>query len=105
MKRHLLGHEAFAGEVLTATYDFPYLAHAPMEPLNCTARVDGNKVKLAFGSQIPTLDQLNAALVVKTLPGAVETSDETRLGFEAARHRPRDFSDGVWVTELAPLYR
>ena len=64
--------KAFAGEVLTATYDFPYLAHAPMEPLNCTARVDGAKVKLAFGSQIPTLDQLNSALVVGTLPGAVE---------------------------------
>ena len=62
----------FTGETLTATYDFPYLAHAPMEPLNCTARVEGNKVKLVFASQIPTLDQLNAALVVGTLPGAVE---------------------------------
>jgi isoquinoline 1-oxidoreductase beta subunit len=64
--------KAFAGETLTATYDFPYLAHAPMEPLNCTARVQGGKVKLVFGSQIPTLDQVNTALVVGTLPGAVE---------------------------------
>lgn len=62
----------FAGDVLTAKYDFPYLAHAPMEPMNCTARVQGNKVKLVFASQIPTLDQMNTAMVVDTLPGAVE---------------------------------
>jgi isoquinoline 1-oxidoreductase beta subunit len=54
------------------TYDFPYLAHAPMEPLNCVAIVDGNHAKLIHGSQIPTMDQLNTAKIVGTLPGAVE---------------------------------
>ncbi|MDB5431283.1 MAG: xanthine dehydrogenase family protein molybdopterin-binding subunit [Caulobacter sp.] len=60
-----------AGEVLAATYEFPYLAHATMEPMNCVAEVDGNKCHLTFGSQIPTMDQMNAAKVVLTLPGAV----------------------------------
>jgi isoquinoline 1-oxidoreductase subunit beta len=63
---------AFAGQLFEATYDFPYLAHAAMEPMNCVAQVAGNKVKLTFGSQIQTLDQINAAMVVGTLPGAVE---------------------------------
>lgn len=54
------------------TYDFPYLAHATMEPLNCVAIVDGNQVRLIHGSQIPTMDQLNSATIVGTLPGAVE---------------------------------
>jgi isoquinoline 1-oxidoreductase beta subunit len=54
------------------TYDFPYLAHATMEPLNCVAIVDGNKARLIHGSQIPTMDQLNTAKIVGTLPGAVE---------------------------------
>ncbi|CAN5237045.1 xanthine dehydrogenase family protein molybdopterin-binding subunit [soil metagenome] len=54
------------------TYDFPYLAHATMEPMNCVAQVDGNKVKLTHGSQSPTLDQLAAAKIVGTLPGSVE---------------------------------
>jgi isoquinoline 1-oxidoreductase beta subunit len=63
---------AFGGEVFSATYDFPYLAHASMEPMNCVAQVHGNKVKLTFASQAPTLDQLNAAFIVGTLPGAVE---------------------------------
>jgi len=58
--------------VFEATYEFPYLAHATMEPMNCVASVDGSKVKLVFGSQGQTLDQLNAAKIVGCLPGSVE---------------------------------
>ncbi len=54
------------------TYEFPYLAHATMEPMNCVAQVDGNKVKLTHGSQGQTLDQMAAAKIVGTLPGSVE---------------------------------
>jgi len=82
-----------AGETLTATYDFPYLAHAPMEPMNCTARVQGNKVKLVFASQVPSLDQLNTALVVGTLPGAVEI--ETLYGGGSFGRRAVPDSDYV----------
>ena len=63
---------AFDGELFEATYDFPYLAHASMEAMNCVATVDGHKVKLVFASQIPTLDQLNAAMIVGCLPGTVD---------------------------------
>lgn len=60
------------GAVLEATYDFPYLSHAAMEPMNCVASVDGNKARLVFASQAPTLDQLNVAKIVANLPGSVE---------------------------------
>lgn len=60
------------GDVLEVAYDFPYLAHATMEPMDCVAQVDGNKVKLTFASQGPTLDQLNVAKIVANLPGAIE---------------------------------
>jgi isoquinoline 1-oxidoreductase beta subunit len=63
---------AFSGDLFQTSYDFPFLAHATMEPMNCVAQVDGHKVKLTFASQIQTLDQLNAAMVVGTLPGSVE---------------------------------
>jgi isoquinoline 1-oxidoreductase beta subunit len=63
---------AFDGELFQTSYDFPYLAHASMEAMNCVAEVDGNKVKLTVASQAPALDQLNSALIVGTLPGAVE---------------------------------
>ncbi len=59
-------------QVFETTYEFPYLAHAPMEPMNCVASVDGNKVKMVFGSQGQTLDQLAAAKIVGCLPGSVE---------------------------------
>jgi isoquinoline 1-oxidoreductase subunit beta len=58
--------------VFETTYEFPYLAHATMEPMNCVASVDGAKVKMVFGSQGQTLDQLNAAKIVGCLPGSVE---------------------------------
>ncbi len=58
--------------VVETTYDFPYLSHAPMEPLNCVAIVNGNKAKLIHGAQMPTMDQIVTAKIVGTLPGAVE---------------------------------
>ena len=61
-----------APAVLQARYDFPYLAHATMEPMNCVAEIGGGKLKLTVGSQIPTIDQLNTALIVGALPGSVE---------------------------------
>ena len=65
--------QAARGKAAVETsFDFPFLAHAPMEPLNCVAIVDGNKCKLIHGSQIPTIDQLTAAKIVGNLPGAIE---------------------------------
>lgn len=63
---------AAQGEALEIGYDFPYLAHATMEPMNCVAQVSGNQARLTFASQGPTLDQLNVAKVVLNLPGSVE---------------------------------
>ncbi|HTX48081.1 MAG TPA: xanthine dehydrogenase family protein molybdopterin-binding subunit [Caulobacteraceae bacterium] len=61
-----------AGPLVEAAYDFPYLAHAPMEPMNCVAEIGGGKLKLTVGSQVPTLDQMNTALIAGALPGSVE---------------------------------
>ena len=61
-----------AAQVVTASYDFPFLAHAPMEPMNCVAEIGGGKLKLTLGSQTPTVDQLNTALIVGALPSQVE---------------------------------
>ena len=54
------------------TYDFPYLAHATMEPMNCVAMVGKGPTKLVFGSQTPTLDQINTARIAPALPGSIE---------------------------------
>ena len=59
-------------KTVSASYDFPYLAHAAMEPMNCVAMVGKGPTKLVFGSQTPTLDQMNTAQIVLALPGSVE---------------------------------
>ena len=43
--------EAAAGQVLEARYDVPYLAHATMEPLNCTVLVEDDQVTMWVGHQ------------------------------------------------------
>ena len=39
--------------LLDATYEAPYLAHACMEPMNCTAHVRGDEVEIWAGTQSP----------------------------------------------------
>jgi isoquinoline 1-oxidoreductase subunit beta len=65
--------QAAAGSgALEVAYDFPYLAHATMEPMNCVAMVGKGPTKLIFGSQTPTLDQMNTARITLGLPGSIE---------------------------------
>lgn len=60
-------------KVIEATYVFPYLAHAPMEPNNCVIRrTDDGGVELLFGSQLQTVDQNSAAAVLGLKPEQVK---------------------------------
>jgi isoquinoline 1-oxidoreductase beta subunit len=65
---------AFAGSAaaLDFHYDFPYLAHATMEPMNCVAKVDGSRLRLIFGAQSQTVDQMNTGPIVGAKPEEVE---------------------------------
>ncbi|TWI69942.1 isoquinoline 1-oxidoreductase beta subunit [Pseudoduganella lurida] len=49
--------------VVQAEYRVPLLAHAAMEPLNCTAQVADGKVRLWVSTQVPTLAVAAAARV------------------------------------------
>jgi isoquinoline 1-oxidoreductase beta subunit len=53
-----------AARVLEAVYEFPYLAHAPMEPLDAVIRIGADGVDYWAGSQGPTLDQQVIARIV-----------------------------------------
>ncbi len=46
---------------IVAEYEFPYLAHTPMEPLNTTIRFDGDRAEAWVPSQFQTLDQMAIA--------------------------------------------
>jgi isoquinoline 1-oxidoreductase subunit beta len=43
------------GMLVQADYDVPHLSHAPMEPLNCTARVGPEGVEVWLGTQNPDM--------------------------------------------------
>ncbi len=47
--------------VLRAAYDFPYLAHAAMEPMNCVVRLSKDGCEIWNGEQMQTIDQVNIA--------------------------------------------
>lgn len=48
---------AKSSPVLTAAFSFPYLAHAPMEPLNCTVKITGNRCEVWCATQSPLFHQ------------------------------------------------
>ncbi len=62
----------FSGDVAQFSFDFPYLAHAPMETMDCVARVDGWDVSITSGAHLVTVDQVQAALTARTIPGKVD---------------------------------
>src|SRR6202047_1957169 len=46
---------------VSASYDFPYLAHAPMEPLDAVVKLSAGSCEIWAGDQFQTIDQANAA--------------------------------------------
>jgi isoquinoline 1-oxidoreductase beta subunit len=65
---------ADAPHKIDAEYVFPYLAHAPMEPLNCTVSLAGDKAELWMGSQMPGLDGMAASKVLGVPPQNVKVN-------------------------------
>ncbi len=94
---------AAAKSVITAEYDFPYLAHAPMEPLNCAVKIDGDHVEIWAGTQFQTGDQMAAAMIAGTTPDKV-TIHTTFLGggFGRRANPASDFvGEAVMVAKAA----
>ncbi len=62
---------ASAPRQLEAEFVFPYLAHAAMEPLNCTVKLSNGGVELWVGTQMPGIDSAAAARVLGLKPEQV----------------------------------
>lgn len=63
---------AAAPRRIEAEFHFPYLAHAPMEPLNCTVQIAAQGAELWVGTQMPGLDGAAAARVLGLKPEQVK---------------------------------
>jgi len=60
-----------AARKLEAAYEFPYLAHAAMEPMNCVVRLDADRCEVWNGEQAQTGDQAAIAAAVSLKPEQV----------------------------------
>jgi isoquinoline 1-oxidoreductase beta subunit len=65
---------------IVAEYEFPFLAHTPMEPLNTTIRFDGDRAEVWAGSQLQTVDQAAIAETLGLKPGQVTFHTEMAGG-------------------------
>ena len=63
---------AGAARTFEAVYEFPFLAHAPMEPLDCVVKLSGDRCEVWAGSQIQTIDQGTVAHILGLPPEKVE---------------------------------
>ncbi len=92
---------AFDGELFEATYDFPYLAHAAMEPLNCSVQIKDGKVKLTYGCQAQGWDQAAVGKVLSIPPETVEIKTLFAGGSFGRRGTP----SGDYVVECVEVAR
>jgi isoquinoline 1-oxidoreductase beta subunit len=92
-----------AAKRVEAEYAVPYLAHAPMEPLNCTVKIDKDLCEVWTGTQFQTLDQATAARITGLKPEQVKIHTMFLGGGFGRRATPTsDFvSEAVEVAKAA----
>jgi isoquinoline 1-oxidoreductase beta subunit len=86
-----------AAKVIEADYSVPYLAHAPMEPLNATVVLRDDGAEIWTGTQFPTVDRLAASRVLGIAPEQIQIHTPFLGGGFGRRATPA--SD--WVVEAA----
>ncbi len=90
---------AGAGKVLEADFTFPYLAHAPMEPLNCVIELRPDGAEIWSGCQLQSIDTYVASKVLGLKPEQIKIN--TLLGGGSFGRRGNPVGD--WTVELCAV--
>ncbi|HZO03762.1 MAG TPA: xanthine dehydrogenase family protein molybdopterin-binding subunit [Burkholderiales bacterium] len=78
-----------AARTLEAAYEFPFLAHAAMEPMNCVARLDAGGCEMWNGEQFQTVDQVQVAKQLGLRPDQVKLNQLYAGGSFGRRANPK----------------
>ncbi|BEV09243.1 xanthine dehydrogenase family protein molybdopterin-binding subunit [Methylophilus sp. DW102] len=94
-----------AKQTIHAEYVLPYLAHAPMEPLNCAVKISDQGCEIWTGTQMQTTDLASAAKILGLKPEQVKIHTLFLGGGFGRRANPRaDFvSEAVEVAKAAGM--
>lgn len=94
-----------AAKTVAGEFEFPFLAHAPMEPLNCTVELTADKCRIWSGTQFQTIDQGAAAKVAGLPPEKVEINTLIAGGGFGRRANPTSdyIVDAVEVAKAAKV--
>ena len=90
---------AKASQVVEAEFVFPYLAHAPMEPIAGSIALSANSAEIWAGSQVQSLDAHFAAKVLGFETEQIKINNLLGGGSFGRRGSPH----GDWSTELAEI--
>ncbi|MES2580248.1 MAG: xanthine dehydrogenase family protein molybdopterin-binding subunit [Pseudomonadota bacterium] len=94
---------AKAEKFVEAEYALPYLAHSPMEPLNCSVKIEKDGCEIWTGTQMQGTDQTAAAKILGLKPEQVKIHTLFLGGGFGRRANPAaDFvSEAVQVAKAA----
>ena len=81
-----------AARIVEAVYEAPYLAHACMEPMNCTAQVRAGRVEIWAPTQNPQGIQQEAARITGLAPAAITVHVTYLGGGFGRRGGPMDYA-------------
>ena len=88
-----------AAKRLEAVYKLPYLAHAPLEPMNCTAQVEKDRCRVWAPTQGQTAAQMAAAQICGLAPEKVEVMTTYVGGGFGRRTETSEVEDAVLLSK------
>lgn len=84
-------------KTFTLDFEFPFLAHCTMEPMNAVVQLDDASCQVWTGSQLPTVDQYALSLITGLSPEKIKIHTQLAGGSFGRRAVP----DSDYVAEAA----